>query len=282
MRRPGREGDLSANAQSCAGQLVLSANRHSVSLTVAAEAYSEVVRGSTRQRDHGRVGQHGEADRTGPEPHEKLEKVHSRRLFAVELSERLRRLSSAGIEAIEIWRPGEIPVTPVEVVWAATGCGPDSGRLDRPVDDSDPDRIRKGNAAWLELARQFSLFDDEGSFLLAVPTEKDTGGFGAWFRVRLAGRWDLVGRGAEARVLGGGWGVPEFWMHSIDGEVLLGASWFESCFNVIAIPEPYSVGVLRRQAEILLEESAGAIEDRKVIRPWLARGRIRKATGNSI
>ncbi|WP_125810881.1 hypothetical protein [Actinoplanes sp. ATCC 53533] len=198
----------------------------------------------------------------------------------MELSERLRRLSLAGIEAIEIWRLGETPVTPVEVVWAATGCGPDSGRLDRPVDDSDPDRIQKGNAAWLELARQFSLFDSEGSFLLAVPTEKDTGAFGAWFRVRLADRWDLVGRGAEARVLGGGWGVPEFWMHSIDGAVLLGASWFESCFSVIAIPEPHSAGALRRQAEILLVESEGAVEDRAGIRPWLARGGIREAPGN--
>lgn len=92
--------------------------------------------------------------------------------------------------------------------------------------------------------------------------------------MRLADRWDLVGRGAEARVLGGGRGVPEFWMHSIDGEVLLGASWFESFFSVIAIPRPYSAALLRCQAEILLEESEGAVEDRMGIRFWLAHGRL--------
>jgi hypothetical protein len=188
----------------------------------------------------------------------------------VELSERLRRLSSAGIEAIEIWRSGEFPVTPIELVWAATGCGPDSGRVDRAFDDADPDRISKGNAAWLEMAGQYSLFDSEGSFLLATDTAGEPGRYDEWLRVRLTSPWDLMGRGAEARVLGGGWGVPEFWMHSIDGEVLLGASWFETCFSVIAIPRPYSAGVLRGQAELFLTEPEHSDRTRATLRRWLA------------
>ncbi|WIM96183.1 hypothetical protein ACTOB_008351 [Actinoplanes oblitus] len=189
----------------------------------------------------------------------------------MDFSERLRRLSSAGIEVIELFSADDGRVTPVSVASAVTSCGADSGRVDRAIDDADPDRIVEGNAAWAELAQQFSLSGSDGTFLLAIDTAGGEDSSYEWFRVRLTDQWDLMGRGAAEGVLGGGWGIPEFRMHSLDGEVLLAASWYETCFSVLAVPRPYRAAVLRGEAEYLLTRRPSAGRE-ALLRRWLARG----------
>jgi hypothetical protein len=191
----------------------------------------------------------------------------------VDLEERTSRLATAGVELIRPWPPGDDHVTPVDVAWGATGCGPESGRVDRAFDDDDPERVEKGNAAWLELSQRYGLFDPDGTFLVSVSTGDDDEPEAHWFQARLGQTWDVVGLGAEQRVLGFGWAVPSFVMHSTDGETLIAATWYERSFSVFAIPHPIGASGLRRAAEIWLAREDWPGERRAITQRWLARGR---------
>lgn len=189
----------------------------------------------------------------------------------MELRERVARLRLAGVEVLHPRPLADATVTPPDVAWSASNCGAGTGRVDRPVDDDDPDRIAKGNAAWLALARESGLFDGDGVFLLAVEDGPAEYGSPRWHEVRLAADWDLVGRGAEARVLGFGSGVPAFVMSAKDGRVLLAASWYESCFSVFAVPDPVRAVPLRQEAERLLLKPDYPEPRRTATRQWLDR-----------
>jgi len=190
----------------------------------------------------------------------------------VDLDERTRRLLTAGVELVQPWPLLDDTVTPVDVAWSASSCGRESGRVDRAFDDTDPDRIDRGNAAWLELARQFGLFDREGRFLLSVSTGTDDV-ISRWFQARLKSDWDLIGAGGAECVLGFGWGVPGFVMHSIDGAALVAASSYESGFSVFAVPHPNRSSTLRRSAEQWLAQRDWPRERRASAERWLARSR---------
>ncbi|WP_173080449.1 hypothetical protein [Phytohabitans rumicis] len=186
-----------------------------------------------------------------------------------DLGDRTRRLSAVGVELLRPWPLDDAVVTPPDVAWSASACGRESGRIDHAFDDTDADRIAKGNAAWLAAAERFALFDAAGTFLLSVATDTDDDPRSWWFQARVTGGWDLIGRGAEARVLGHGWGVPAFVTHSADGNVLIAASAYETCFSVFVVPAPSRASVLRRSAAQLLDATPRPSDRRSGISRWL-------------
>lgn len=189
----------------------------------------------------------------------------------MDLQERIRRLSLAGVEVIRPWPISDVAVTPPDVAWSAAACGKDSGRQDRAVDYADPDRVRKGNTAWSELAHEFGLMSGDGTFLLSLPVQPEPGAAQQWFEVRLGGEWDLVGVGAEQRVLGYGHGDPSFVTHSVDGRALIAATWYETCFSILAIPDPHRSSALRKSARNCIDNVEWPAERRLAAQAWLER-----------
>jgi hypothetical protein len=185
----------------------------------------------------------------------------------VDLQERIRRLSLAGVEVLRPWPISDVVVTPTDVAWAASACGQESGRQDRAVDYTDPDRVQRGNTGWSELAHEFGLMSDDGAFLLSLRPEP--GAARQWFEVRLHTDWDLVGVGAEQRVLGYGHGDPSFVTHSVDGRALIAADWYETCFSILAIPNPRLSPVLRKSARRWIDDVEWSGEKRLAAQGWL-------------
>jgi hypothetical protein len=162
-------------------------------------------------------------------------------------------------------------VTPPDVAWSASACGRESGRRDRAFDGTDAERVDRGNAAWLQMAQQFGLFDSDGSFLVSVATGAGDELLPQWFQAKLMDNWDLIGTGAREGVLGFGWSVPAFVMHSVDGNVLIAASTYETSFSVFVVPHPMESSVLRRSAEEWLKRSDWPSDRQSSARRWLAK-----------
>ncbi|MGA5303209.1 hypothetical protein ACPCHT_24990 [Nucisporomicrobium flavum] len=184
------------------------------------------------------------------------------------LPECRRRLAAAGLEVLDPWPPDGGLVTPIGVAWSASSAGPDDGRTDRTFADTDADRVDFANATWLQVSEEYGLMGDDGTFLVGVNTGDDP--VSTWFRARLRQEFDLFGLGAEQRVLGYGWGNPEFVMHSADGNVLIAASSYELFFSIIVIPRPFAAGTLRRAAKRRL---AAAVSESEMatLTLWLER-----------
>jgi hypothetical protein len=184
----------------------------------------------------------------------------------------MTKLLRAGVQVLDPSYQTRTPITPPDVAWMASSCGPDDGRVDAVTDDHDPDRIRKGNAVWHRLARAHGLFDPNGDFLLCLP---DPGSVedASWARVRLLAGWDLVGVAAAEKVLGHGAGVPAFVAHSIDANLLLACTYYETYFTTIAIPRPYGAATLRRYAERRLAGDDWTPQQKVAAESWLASNR---------
>lgn len=217
----------------------------------------------SRQRDPGATKVNEQWDAVTVAEHEEIEPGTKQQVA-------IRRLSLAGVEVIRPWPISDVMVTPPAVAGSAGCCGQESGRQDRAVDYSDADRVEKGNTGWSELAHEFGLMSDDGTFLVSLATQPEPAK--QWFEVRLHTGWDLVGVGAEQLVLGHGHGDPVFATHSIDGKVLIIADWYETFFSMIAIPNPQRSPVLRRIAGSLIDHHLEwPSEHRLAAQGWLNR-----------
>ncbi|MFD5088850.1 hypothetical protein ACFVYP_40305 [Kitasatospora sp. NPDC058201] len=76
------------------------------------------------------------------------------------------RLAESGIHLVGL----EETVTsrPPSAAFAATGCGPEDGRVDFRVEYDSPDPLGDVNRAWYALATRFGLLDGTREFLLWV------------------------------------------------------------------------------------------------------------------
>ncbi|MGI5175237.1 hypothetical protein ACQEVZ_02765 [Dactylosporangium sp. CA-152071] len=183
---------------------------------------------------------------------------------------RVTRLAHAGVQVLRPWPLSDATVTPPDVAWEVFGCDEAAGRVDRTVDNDDPDYVVRGNEAWYSMAREFGLFDADETFLLSVPTGPGDFEDPQWFEVRLAPEWDVFGRGVEEFVLGHGARTPAFVMHSKDGALLLASGWYQFVSSVLVVPRPWTAAALRRSAEDRLAKSGWTDERRTAARQWLA------------
>ncbi|MEU0552950.1 hypothetical protein [Dactylosporangium sp. NPDC006015] len=190
---------------------------------------------------------------------------------AVSLEQRITRLAHAGIQVLRAWPLSDGAVTPPDVAWEAFGCDATTTRVDRTVDNDDPDYVVRGNEMWHSMAREFGLFDADGTFLLSVRTGPGDFEDPQWFEVRLAPEWDVFGRGGEELVLGHGARTPAFVMHSKDGALLLASGWYQFVSTVLVVPRPWTAAALRRSAEDRLAKRERTEERRTAARQWLAR-----------
>jgi hypothetical protein len=116
------------------------------------------------------------------------------------------------------------------------------GRFDNHPDEvvrrTHPDFRATFNRAWLRMATEFGLFDEQREFLLDCtdysPLRKDFGDEDdepvtvekVWGRVRLLAEWDMTGLIVEALHEPPPWpDIPEFTMVSLDQRMLLHTSW---------------------------------------------------------
>jgi len=101
------------------------------------------------------------------------------------------------------------------------------------VELSDPRLLEKANAGWYEASLEVGLFNEQREFLVAI----DRGDNAWWWaRVRLTDTWDIMGVGA-AGVLGIRWCLPRFVMTSVDCDVIVcGTDWESSIGCLLARP----------------------------------------------
>ncbi|MGX8904632.1 hypothetical protein ACR820_05040 [Streptomyces netropsis] len=145
--------------------------------------------------------------------------------------------------------------------------------------------VERLNEDWYDLAVSSGLLDDRREFLLQLPQGTRThraalqhlhsGSHAApavWTRVRLLGRWDIMGRGAASAFLGVYAGHPGFAMMALDSSVYVAASTGEIGVDVLAVRHPArSENILRHLEWITLRDSPYVNREFKErIAVWLA------------
>ncbi|MFG2818673.1 hypothetical protein ACGFX4_04500 [Kitasatospora sp. NPDC048365] len=188
-----------------------------------------------------------------------------------------RPLRRAGIEVI----PGAVPDGTMPFVFAFGSedvVGGFSHRYETPR------LVERLNEDWYDLAVSSGLFDRRREFLLMLPGHTRTHGAflrelhggrraapSVWTRVRLMGRWDVMGRGAASAFLGIRAGHPGFGMMALDSSVHISCSTGESGVDVVAVGHPdRSVNILRQLEWFASWEGSVDRALRERVARWLA------------
>ncbi|MFF7590495.1 hypothetical protein ACFZCK_23710 [Kitasatospora purpeofusca] len=102
------------------------------------------------------------------------------------------RLADSGLILVRVEET--VTTCPPSAAFAATGCGPEDGRVDTVVEYDTPDPLGDVNRAWFAQATRFGLLGDTGEFLLLVNMHDDPyDGDLRWARVRLGADWNVAG-----------------------------------------------------------------------------------------
>ncbi|MGI5529911.1 hypothetical protein ACQEVX_21750 [Streptomyces syringium] len=168
----------------------------------------------------------------------------------MEIADISHNLAASGLRLCGIEGPGTH--LPTWGAFVATGCRPDEGRHGVVVTKDDPGFLDSANSAWLRLAEDEGLFDENGEFLLAVPGGPgDKASRTQWARVSLMDSWDIFRNHSDAgSEIFGPEGFPEFVMMSIDGTFVLRATvWGNGSIGLVALPNPRRVETISRYVE---------------------------------
>ncbi|BCJ68420.1 hypothetical protein [Polymorphospora rubra] len=164
----------------------------------------------------------------------------------------------------------ECPLIPPTLANLAQGYPPTSGKWPRSVVDSDtPDFVARANEGWLDLSREGGLFGDDLEFLVAVEIEVDEEVTDWWWaRVKLAESWDIMGAGSAA-ALGVGFGVPEFAMLSLAGDVIVCGTAGESAIGTVRVSGFRDLAGLRKLADWIADWPTTRQQEKAAARRWL-------------
>jgi hypothetical protein len=160
----------------------------------------------------------------------------------------------------------ESPLIPPTLATLAPGYPPGSGKWSRSVVGTDvPDFATRANEGWFELSRKGGLFGDDREFLVAVGILE---GDWWWAHVKLAESWDIMGAGSAA-TLGIGFGVPEFAMLSLTGDVIVCGTAGGSTIGAVLVNEFQDLTGLRELADWKASWPGTPQQERIAARRWL-------------
>lgn len=175
------------------------------------------------------------------------------------------RLAPAGLILLGLMGP-ELPLIPPTLATLAPGYPPRSGAWPRSVVRTDvPDFVTRANDGWLDLSRKGGLFGDDREFLVAVEIREDDWW---WAHVKLAESWDIMGAGS-ASALGSGFGVPEFAMLSLAGDVIVCGTAGESMIGSVLLNGFRDLTDLRELADWKASWPGTPQRERMAARRWL-------------
>ncbi|MFB8241046.1 hypothetical protein ACFC58_31365 [Kitasatospora purpeofusca] len=158
---------------------------------------------------------------------------------------------------------------PPSAAFAATGCGPDDGRVDIVVEYDSPDPLGDVNRAWYAQATRFGLFGDTGEFLLLVNMHDDP--YDAdlrWARVRLGPLWNVSG---DRSTTINGPTLDGLITMSVHGDVIVEGSTGQRAMDVLAVPNPHKASAIRHYIGFMLRNGELSGLEADNVKNWLAR-----------
>ncbi|MEV6976264.1 hypothetical protein [Kitasatospora sp. NPDC093806] len=158
---------------------------------------------------------------------------------------------------------------PPNAAFAATGCGPEDGRVDIVVEYDGPDPLGDVDRAWFAQATRFGLLGDSGEFLLQVNVHDDP--YDAdlrWARVRLGPQWSVAGD--RTTTINGPTRDGLITM-SLRGDVIVEGSTGQENMRVLAVPNPHRASAIRHYVGFMLQDGRLSGVDADNVRNWLAR-----------
>lgn len=160
----------------------------------------------------------------------------------------------------------EQPLIPPTLATLAPGYPPRYGAWPRSVVSTGvPNFITKANQGWFDLSREGNLFDDHQEFLVAVEIPE---GDWWWAHVKLSGSWDIMGAGSAA-ALGNGFGVPDFAMLSLTGDVIVCGTAGDSMIGTVLLNRFQDLTGLREFADWKANWPGTPQGERIAARRWL-------------
>ncbi|MFJ4672749.1 hypothetical protein [Kitasatospora purpeofusca] len=177
------------------------------------------------------------------------------------------RLAESGIHLVCLKEM--VTSCPPSATFAATGCGPEDGRVDIKVDYNSPDPLEEVNRAWFAQATRFGLLGETGEFLLLVnmhddPYDADPRGA----RVRLGADWNVAGD-RPTTINGPTWdGLITM---SVNGDVIVEGSTGQREMDVLAVPNPHKASAIRHYIGFMLRNGELSGLETDNVRNWLAR-----------
>ncbi|MFD9428838.1 MULTISPECIES: hypothetical protein [unclassified Streptomyces] len=180
------------------------------------------------------------------------------------------RLAPGGLVFLGLMSP-ENPLIPPTLATLTPGYPPISGKWLRSVVESDTqDFVTRANEGWFDLSRKGGLFGEDREFLIAVEVHEGEDDWW-WARVRLAESWDIMGSGS-ADALGCGFGVPDFAMLSLTGDVIVCGTTGDSSIGTVLVNGFRNLVDLRDLADWKAGWSGTPQYERAAARRWLDNG----------
>ncbi|GAA0814197.1 hypothetical protein [Spirilliplanes yamanashiensis] len=175
------------------------------------------------------------------------------------------RLAPAGLIFLGLMGR-ESPLVPPTLAALAPGYPPESGAWPRAVVGTDvPDFIAIANAGWFEISLRGGLVVDDREFLVAVEISE---GDWWWAHVKLAECWDMMGAGSAA-ALGTGFGVPDFAMLSLAGDVIVCGTAGGDMIGAVVVNKFHDLTGLRELADWKAGWPGTPQQERHAARRWL-------------
>lgn len=182
-------------------------------------------------------------------------------------------LRAAGIQLLEVRY--EAASIPIHAAWAATACQPgEAGRRDVTYDLDDPDLVRQLNSAWSRMVMEVGLLDCNGQFLLSVTSSSSGLSEPHWALVCALEEPDIAGVGASRGIFGFRSGYIEFAAASLDGEVVVRGTLWQSTAGLLAISDARSSDRLREYIHGLVERGTLPADEHLRAEIWLGIGRV--------
>ncbi|MET8131353.1 hypothetical protein ABZV24_05165 [Streptomyces sp. NPDC005251] len=194
------------------------------------------------------------------------------------------KLSRAGFKFLEVVEPRD-DLVPYLVARYVTYLQLEDGRWDVVIEHDEPNLGARFNAEWERAAQERGLFsttsDGRREILLGldistdVPNAEDEEGDEdeevppsyRWVRVQLCDAWDVAGVGCATGVFGAGENNPAFGAASLNGDVVMTASYWQVGIGFTGTSHPERITTLREHAQRIA--SSGHVEPAQ--RHWAER-----------
>ncbi|MEU0435799.1 hypothetical protein ABZ153_29960 [Streptomyces sp. NPDC006290] len=204
--------------------------------------------------------------------------------FPQELADKLSR---AGFKFLEVVEPRD-DLVPCLVARYVTYLQLEDGRWDVVIKHEEPNLGARFNEEWERAAQEHGLFstpsDGRREFLLGldiladVPNVEDEEGdvdeevppSYRWVRVQLCDAWDVAGVGCATGVFGSGENNPAFGAASLNGDVVMTASYWQVGIGFTGASHPERIATLREHAQRIASYDHVEPAQRQWAERWLS------------